>query len=169
MKIELKELSPTDGPDIYEMLQEIGPGENGFQNRAYGKSGIAFRNYLKKCVAYSQGLNLKPEHVPQTTYWLFIDGRPVGIGKLRHYLNDKLRKEGGHIGYSIRPSERGKGYGTLILRELLKVAQSKGINEVLLTCTPDNTLSRKVIEANGGVLAEMVQKKCRYRVDINNL
>ena len=79
-------------------------------------------------------------------FWLIIDGRPVGVGKLRHYLNDSLMTVGGHIGYSIRPTERGKGYGNLILKELLKKAREKGIADVLVTCREDNIRSRKVIE-----------------------
>ncbi|MFC3746986.1 GNAT family N-acetyltransferase [Paenibacillus sp. GCM10012306] len=104
--------------------------------------------------------------VPQTTYWLLINSRPVGIGKLRHYLNDDLRRSGGHIGYTIRPSERGKGYGRIILNELIKAAKQKEIRELLLTCNELNISSRKVIEANSGRLQNFENGKCTYIISV---
>ena len=77
---------------------------------------------------------------------MYVNDKPVGIAKLRHYLNDKLKILGGHIGYCIRPKERGKGYGNLILKEALKKAKELGIECALLTCDKDNLFSRKVIE-----------------------
>ncbi len=60
---------------------------------------------------------------------------------------------GGHIGYRIRPSERRKGYGTLILALTLAEARKLGLPRVLLTCDQDNIASARVIQANGGALA----------------
>ena len=64
--------------------------------------------------------------------------------------------EGGNIGYAIRPSERRKGFGTLILRLTLEKAKNIGLTRVLVTCDADNVASRKIIERNGGVLAGQV-------------
>ncbi|MCL6442157.1 MAG: GNAT family N-acetyltransferase [Alicyclobacillus sp.] len=164
MDIKLRELSQSDGMDIFEMLKEIPPDENGFINGAHTLSFEQFSDYLKRQTDFSKGINLDGKFVPQTTYWLTVDGKLVGMGKLRHYLNDNLRKSGGHIGYAIRPSERGKGYGNIILKELLNKAKEKGILEVLLTCNEDNILSRKVIEANHGLLESVLDGKCRYWV-----
>lgn len=163
MDIELRELSLNDGIDVFEMIKEIGPGENGFMNGGYNMDYSDFSKYLEKKVNISKGINLNPNHVPQTIYWLYIDSKPVGMGKLHDYLNDDLRKSGGHIGYTIRPSERGKGYGKVILREMLKMAKGKGILEVLLTCREDNIPTKKVIESNGGQLEDTTDNgKCRY-------
>lgn len=164
MSVELRELSPDDGRDIYDMLHEIGPGENGFGNSGYDIPYADFPAYLQRQVDMSRGIGIDlAKYVSQTRYWLIVDGRPVGVGKLRHYLNEQLTREGGHIGYCIRPYERGKGYGTLILGELLKKAREKGITEVLVTCREDNIPSRKVIERNGGVLEEVTESGgCRY-------
>lgn len=163
MIIELRELSLDDGIDIFEMLKEIGPGENGFGNSGYDLDYADFPAYLKSHVDMSKGIGIDLSiWVPQTKYWLFVDGRPVGVGQLRHYLTDSLRMHGGHIGYSIRPSARGKGYGSLILRELLKKAWEKGITAALLTCGEDNVRSKKVIERNGGSLQDIVGGRCRY-------
>lgn len=162
MKVELIELTIEDGNDIYNMLQEMGPGENGFVNSGFGISHEEFKKYLVKNFNMSRGIGLESYQVPQTIYWLLIDGRPVGYGKLRSYLTEGLRKIGGHIGYSIMPFERGKGYGTIILKELLKEAKKKDINETLLTCNEDNTASRRIIENNGGTLENIIEGKCRY-------
>lgn len=166
MLLELKELSARDGIEIFEMIKEIGPGENGFVNSGYDMSYDEFSGYLEDNINYSKGINLREGYVPQTIYWLFMNSRPVGIVKLRHFLNDFLRNHGGHIGYCIRPSERGKGYGTIILKEVLKKAEEKGIKEALVVCDAVNALSRKVIEANGGCLEEIKDGECKYWIDL---
>lgn len=161
VKIELRELSMTDGEDILEMLREIGPGENGFNNMPYDMNREEFKEYLAEKYNNSKGVNVKETFVPQTMCWLYINGRPVGVGKLREYLNDKLRENGGHIGYSIRPSERGKGYGNILLKELLKKAREKNIPKAMLTCDVKNIASSSVMEYNGGVL-EKIENSHRY-------
>lgn len=107
-----------------------------------------------------------PQYVQQTIYWLYVDGRPVGYGKLRHRLNEALLERGGHIGYVIRLDERGKGYGTLLLRELVREAAGLGLTEVLLTVDEDNLRSRRVIEGNEGVLSDTKDGICKYWITI---
>ncbi|HKL74834.1 MAG TPA: GNAT family N-acetyltransferase [Halanaerobiales bacterium] len=162
MDIELKELTKDDGREVYDMLQEIVSGENGFQNKAYGLTYKEYKEYLSDNVDMANGIGLKSEYVPQTIYWFYIDGKAVGMAKLRHYLNENLRKIGGHIAYAIRPEEREKGYGKKLLNELLKKAKEKEIKKVLITCDNDNYASRKVIEANGGKLSEINNGECKY-------
>ncbi|HYF82977.1 MAG TPA: GNAT family N-acetyltransferase [Clostridia bacterium] len=166
MLIELIELSAQDGIDVFDMLKEIGPGENGFMNSAYGITSEEFPNYLEEIMNYSKGINLLPGYVPQTIYWLYIDSKPVGIAKFRHCLNDFLREHGGHIGYCIRPTERGKGYGTIILREALKKAKDKAIDEALITCNATNIPSRRVIEGNNGKLESIIEGECKYWIKL---
>lgn len=166
MNIELKKLSLSDGKEIYEMLKEIGPGENGFINSGYEINYREFDDYLLKNDNYSKGIGLEPQYVPQTTYWLYADGVPVGVSKLRDHLTDALRKVGGHIGYCIRPSQRGKGYGNIILKKTLEEAKKKNITEVLITCHNGNIPSRRVIEANGGVLQDIIEGRCRYWIKL---
>ena len=166
MNIELKKLSLSDGKEIYEMLKEIGPGENGFINSGYEINYREFDDYLLKNDNYSKGIGLEPQYVPQTTYWLYADGVPVGVSKLRDHLTDALRKVGGHIGYCIRPSQRGKGFGNIILKKIIEEAKKKNITEVLITCHNGNIPSRRVIEANGGVLQDIVESRCRYWIKL---
>lgn len=165
MSIVLRELALTDGVAVREMLQEIGPGECGFQNDGYQVDLSDFPAFLRRNVDMSHDIGVEPHLVPRTLYWLFVDERPVGMGKLRHRLNDYLR-ENGHIGFCVRPSERGRGYGTAMLREMLVKAREIGLGEVMLTCLADNLRSRKVIEASNGVLLETRDGKCHYRISL---
>jgi predicted acetyltransferase len=162
MKVKLKELMPIESQDIFHMVQEIGEGQNGFINSLYSDNLQVFQEKLNRNYEMSLGINLAEGLVPQTIYWFYIEDKLVGYGKLRHFLNDKLKDHGGHIGYIIRPSERRKGYGKLALRELVAEANQKGIQDILLTCDESNSASRKVIESNQGVLSEMKDGTCKY-------
>lgn len=77
--------------------------------------------------------------------------RVIGMVNIRHELNDYLLRFGGHIGYSIRPLERNKGYAKLQLQLALDVLRSKGVEKALITCNQDNPASRKTILACGGI------------------
>ena len=93
------------------------------------------------------------EKVPARTYFLVreSDKKIVGMINIRLALNEKLKKYGGHIGYSIRPTERGKGYNKINLYLALKVCDSYGIDTVFLDADLDNPASWKTMEALGGV------------------
>ena len=77
------------------------------------------------------------------------DQHVVGIIDLRHELNDFLR-DFGHCGYSVRPGERGKGYGRAMLHLLCEHAQRCGMAWLQLSCEADNTPSRRMIISAGG-------------------
>ena len=153
-----------DEPDVLEMLHDIGPGENGFTNRAHDLESDAWSEFLADLVRYAEGTDLPAEHVPQTTYWLRRDGYPVGLSKLRHTLNDALTVYGGHVGYCVRPGERGKGYGHVLLGMTLEQARHLGIAQVLITTNRDNSPSRAMVERQGGVLEPDSSSYCRYWV-----
>ena len=113
-------------------------------------------NVVKKYYNYRKSIDLKPNRVAQTTYWLVEGNEFIGEIGIRHELNDSLFKYGGHIGYGIRYSCWGKGYGTKMLSLALKKAKQMGLNKVLITCDDDNYASAKVIENNNGKLENIV-------------
>lgn len=96
----------------------------------------------------------RPGKVPDSVFFLLDDERNklLGAVNIRHYLNDFLLREGGHIGDGIRPSERGKGYATKLIALALEECKQLGIERVLLICDKDNIGSAKSIISNGGVL-----------------
>lgn len=160
MEFNLKKLSTNDGQEIYAMLQEIPYNENGFLNDMNGATLEEFQAWLIKRDNESKGIGIGEGRVPQEIYWLFANGVPVGYGKVRHSLTEKLLDDGGHIGYSILPSERGKDYGKLQLKLLLERAKEIGIDKVLLTIHSSNINSLKVAIKNGGVIEKQDENKC---------
>ena len=158
----LKKLSEQDGQLVYDMLQGIGSNENGFHNNVKDMPYDQFSDWLKSCVNDSNGIGLPDWMVPETYFWLYDDETPVGIGRLRHYLNDGLKVDGGHIGYAISQPHRGKGYGKEILKLLLVEAKKLGIDEVHVGANKDNIKSNKIILANGGKLHRESETKNYY-------
>ena len=90
--------------------------------------------------------------LPSSTYFAMLDGKIVGVVDVRHKLNDFLLKAGGHIGYSVHPLERRKGYATKILSLALEKCSNLGIDNALVTCNKENVGSQKTILNNAGVL-----------------
>jgi len=99
-----------------------------------------------------------------STFW-WVDGPSyLASIRIRHRLTPQLEQTGGHIGYDVAPSARRQGHGTAMLAAALPKAAEFGITSALLTCAPDNTGSRKIIEANGGKLAEQRGGNLRFWV-----
>lgn len=102
--------------------------------------------------------NYEQDDTPCFQYLLFRkeDEKMVGAVSIRPYLTKRLDETfGGNIGYSIRPTERRKGYATLGLK--LAVENCREINpgaDIILCCNKDNIGSRKTIIKNGGILIE---------------
>jgi predicted acetyltransferase len=92
------------------------------------------------------------DYVPQTTLWWVRDDEYLGRVNIRHRLTEELRREGGHIGYEVRPSARGRGHATAMLAAALPLAAALGIRLAHLDCEVGNAASRRVIEKNGGRL-----------------
>jgi predicted acetyltransferase len=99
---------------------------------------------------FAAGRDLPDDRVQQTHFLLFDGDRLVGSARLRHRLIPVLHQDGGNIGYEIRGTERGKGYGTALLALLLAEARRIELDRVLLTTERTNLPSIRVIEKNGG-------------------
>ena len=106
------------------------------------------------------GVDLPAGYVPASCFWLVDEHKTlVGVAHFRHSLNAALLYEGGHFGYSVRPTQRNKGYGKIMLRLLLERAKTMGLTRVLLTCDKTNAASARVIQGNGGKLDSEVPRK----------
>ncbi len=100
-----------------------------------------------------KNVSVAESHVPEETYFLVDEAdNIIGIINIRLCLNDMLRDLGGHIGFSIRPSERGKGYNKINLYLGLKRLNEAGEKEALLDCEIGNIASSRTMMALGGRL-----------------
>ncbi len=112
-----------------------------------------FAAFVRELEEEAQGIGLPPDVVPQQTYWLVRDGATVlGEIRLRPHLTEPFEQHHGHIGYNVRPSQRGQGYATRMLALVLERARAQGLPRVMLTIEGENPASAQVIEKNGGVL-----------------
>lgn len=110
---------------------------------------------------YINSIELKKpseNHVPSSTYFCLDEERNIFVGavNIRHYLNESLLLNGGHIGDGIRPSERRKGYATAMIGLALEECKKLGIDKVLMVCDKENIGSAKSIINNGGELENEV-------------
>lgn len=104
--------------------------------------------------------NVSEGKVPSTSYVAVRkkDGRIVGIIDLRYHINHPiLGLWGGHMGYTVRPCERGKGYAKEMLRQNLLNCRARGMEKVMVTCSETNAASERTILANGGVYERTVE------------
>ena len=121
--------------------------------------------WIERCRLGKDSATVPANLVPATQY-IYVreaDGRVVGMLQIRHYFNEYLEKYAGHIGYSVRPSERRKGYATAMLHDALPHCRELGIRDVLISCLTDNEGSRRTILHNGGVYESTVHEPERDR------
>jgi predicted acetyltransferase len=124
---------------------------------AFLRPGQTFGEFVTMVDDHRRGRSIDADWVESTWLLAEVDGVIVGRSSIRFELNERLLMEGGHIGYAVRPGHRRLGYATEILRQSLIVARASGVERVLVTCDDDNTGSRTVIEANNGVLEDIIE------------
>ncbi|KRE71612.1 GNAT family N-acetyltransferase [Arthrobacter sp. Soil762] len=164
-------------PDVsYHASWLEGSAEFGGANRDGGgpedwsleelKDARPFRRFVAALVNDAlQESPRKPGYVPCTYLWIVEGDTFLGSLAIRHELNEFLLNEGGHIGYSVRPTARRRGHAAAALEAALPMARELGILRVLLTCDETNTGSRATIEKNGGVWEDTRNGKRRYWID----
>lgn len=134
---------------------------------------LNYEEWIKKISNESLGINLLVGRVPSTVYFLMNDNKILGHISIRHNINTEfLSKIGGHIGYGIRPSERKKGYATIMLNLALEKCKELGLEEVEITCKEENVASAKTIENNCGKLIEKVyipEEQIQYKKYLINV
>lgn len=142
MNDELMLVEPSE-----EYFAELAAYRNDFLENSDSMDGCGplrrfddMKAYLEDTMRYTREETL-PEGMVLATQFLCIrksDNRLVGMIQVRHYLNDFLRTLGGHIGYSVRPSERRKGYASWMLKNVQPYCKSLGLSEILVCCLDTN-------------------------------
>lgn len=163
----LRRPSQIDKEDILEMMAEFEREQSAHDGGFWNPDNFVYEEWLEENIQAEAGLNIPENWVPAIQLVSFDEaGHSLGFLNLRLRLNDYLLEKGGHIGYSIRPSERGKGYAKESLRQGLQVAKDKNIHRALVTCSIKNPASRAVILANGGQLEDIRHETERYWIDL---
>ncbi len=153
MALRLRPLRPEDEAEARMAHEEM--REDDFTFLLGWDPSAPWEAYLRLLANRRQGRELDGRWVPASFLVAVVDGEIVGRLSLRHELNEFLIREGGHIGYGVRPGHRRRGYATEILKQGLVIARAEGIDDVLVTCDEGNVPSIAVIERAGGVLEDV--------------
>jgi len=133
----------------------------------------AFREVVERFAAWERGERLEEGWVASSTRFFFDGGRILGVYNLRHELTGWLRRCGGHVGYSVRPSARDQGHATELLSDAIEAARRLRIDRLLVTCSESNAASARVIEKCGGTFQNVVacednRPTRRYWIDVES-
>jgi len=162
--VRLVRLSEDLEPAFREMAADYATG--GIHR--YAGRMERFAAYLAQVRAAERG-EVAEGLMPWTSYFLQEDsGALLGSLRLRHRLSDALWQDGGHIGYDVRPSARGRGLATRMLALALDEARARGLEWVLLTIDEDNRASIRVAEKNGARAIGRAEASglLRFRIDL---
>lgn len=153
----LVEVTPNLAAAYLDMVEEFEAAGEGYPFNDAELARRDFAAFAADLRNESLGVGLPPGVVPQTTYLLLNrDGRALGEIRLRPYLTLPFERHNGHIGYNVRPSERGKGYATRMLALMLEKARTLGLERVMLPVEGENPASFRVIAKNGGTLERRI-------------
>lgn len=138
--------------EYLEALKEY-HAEGRYLHQDIDRLSVDFETFIKEMRA-EKGYPHQPyqdwvEPVPETIVWLVKDGKYIGTVDIRHRLNWHLEKWGGHVHFNIRPSMRGKSYGTKILKKAAPIINYLGIDKALITVRPDDEAAIRIVESCG--------------------
>ena len=168
--MELRRPSSRDKKAVLEMMKEFTDSHSAHDGGFWNNNYFDYEDWLQTNLAYEMGIDIPDGFVPAIQLVSFDnEGRALGFLNIRLRLNDFLLNQGGHIGYSIRPSARGRGHAKEMLRLGLLEAKRKNLQKVLVTCHDDNPASRAVILANGGLLEDVREHVERYWIDLEEI
>lgn len=166
--MELRRPRLADKAAILDMIAEFDAANSHAHGmRSVWTSGLAYEDCLEMLLQQEDPANLPAGWVPAIQFLSFDEsGLPLGFLALRLSLNDKTLIEGGHIGYSIRPSKRRQGLAKEQLALGLAEARKAGLDKVLITCDEENESSRRTILWAGGVYENTIESSQRYWIDV---
>ena len=169
MDLKLVKLEPKYRRHLNEMMEEwYASGEHIVPYSIRRLDYWDFDHYLANLEVKDTSAGL----VPDSTFFCLDQERDIFVGavNIRHYLNDSLLLNGGHIGDGVCPSERRKGIATRMIGLALEECRKLGIRRVLMVCDKDNIGSARSIQKNGGVLENEIVvdgvTEQRYWIDL---
>ena len=156
MDLKLVKASAEYKKQICDMLDEwYGTGEKIIPYAIRKVDYHDFDNYCANIEVTDTSNGLVPD---STFFCLDIDRNiMVGAVNIRHFLNESLLLNGGHIGDGVVPSERRKGIATKMIALALDECRKLGIEKVLMVCDKDNIGSAKSIQNNGGIMENEIE------------
>ena len=172
MRLKLVKLESKYKQQLFDMMDEwCGTGE---KIVPYAIRKTDYHDFETYCGSLEVKGD-RPDLVPDSTFFCLDEDRNIFVGavNIRHYLNESLLLNGGHIGDGVRPSERRKGIATQMIHLALLECKRLGIGKVLMVCDKENIGSAKSIMNNGGVLENEIQvdgvTEQRYWIDTEHL
>lgn len=176
MNLYLKEPTIEDKEEVIRMCEEFENSDDEYKFE--GGSNIkcvlsdSYEKYLEKCESDKNIESINPNWSNANNYLLVDENNHVyGCSQFRHHILGELINIGGNFAYAIRPTERGKGYGTIQLKLLIEKAKELGLEKVLVTCRENNLGSKKTMEKFSGKADSLVPSRfdgiMEYRYWIN--
>lgn len=152
--------------EILEMLEKMSKDENG-PLRSYGAiNKVTIIGFLQRLYNHAFGINMQEGDIQVLTFWVYDSKTLIGMAKLRMGLTPELEKQGGNLGYYIKPEYRNKGYVPLIVSELIEEGKKRGLKQILMTAKYDDFSMIELIMDNGGVEEEADGEMLRFWINL---
>ena len=140
-------------PSILDYRNEMLEADSSFDGCSDLQNYEDIEKWHLNCKLFESKETLPPLYSIGFQFLYLLDDEVVGMLNFRPEAmsHPMLKKFGGHIGYSVKPSKRNQGIGSRMLKDFLPSCKAYGLDKVMITCHEDNAGSRKIIIGNGGV------------------